>query len=324
MNETIQEETPSWHPSGAHGLALVTACATGVLLLVGGLVTSKGVGLAVPDWPTTFGYNMFLYPWSKMVGGIFYEHSHRLVASGVGFLTLMLAVLLWFRESRKWVRWLGTLALALVIIQGVLGGLRVVLLEQTLAIFHGTLAQLFFALVVSLTLFTSREWQVSPKGILVAEAERIRRLCLLTTGLIFIQGFLGAVLRFTGLFLEFHVLVAFLVAVHVLLVTIRFQRSGPLQKEFGITAPLLGILLILQLVLGLGSFVGKFAPLDIILTPGVVVALTTFHMFVGALMLATSVVLTLRCYRHLALPEPQTSEELLAAQAAGGSEQVST
>ncbi len=323
MNETILDEIRSRHSSGAHGLALVTASLTAVLLVVGGLVTSKGVGLAVPDWPTTFGYNMFLYPWSKMVGGIFYEHSHRLVASGVGFLTLVLAVLLWFREPRKWVRWLGTMALALVILQGVLGGLRVVLLEQALAIVHGSLAQLFFALVVSLALFTSREWEEAHKGIQITEAERIRRLCLLTTGFIFLQGFLGAVLRFTGLFLEFHVLVAFLVAVHVLLVIFRLQRSGSRQRKFGVPALLLGVLLILQLALGFGSFVGKFAPLGLVLAPGAVVALTTSHMFVGALMLATSVVLTLRCYRHLALPDPQSNEEFLAAHAPGSSEQVS-
>lgn len=286
-------------------------------------MTSKGVGLAVPDWPTTFGYNMFLYPWSKMVGGIFYEHSHRLVASGVGLLTLILAGLLWFREPRKWVRWLGTIALGLVVIQGVLGGLRVVLLEQILAVIHGSMAQVFFALIVSLALFTSKEWEDRTKGIQIPGAGRLRRLCLLTTGFIYLQGMLGAVLRFTGSFLEFHVLLAFLVAVHVILVIFRVQRFGPDQRKLVGPALLLGALLILQLALGLGSYLGKFAPLGLVLTPGAVVGLTTAHMVVGALMLATSLVLTLRCYRHLALPEPQSSQEFLPAHAAGRSEQVS-
>ena len=142
-----------------HRLAVITACATFPLLFIGGLVTSKGAGLAVPDWPTTFGYNMFLYPWSKMVGNIFYEHSHRLVASAVGFLTIALALSLWLQERRKWLRWLGVIALALVVLQGVLGGLRVTLLEQSLAIVHASLAQAFFALTVSLALFTSPEWR---------------------------------------------------------------------------------------------------------------------------------------------------------------------
>ena len=129
-----------------HRIALILACATFPLLFIGGLVTSKGAGLAVPDWPTSFGYNMFLYPWSKMVGNIFYEHSHRLVASFVGLLTIALVLTFWLRERRAWLRWLGVGALGLVIAQGVLGGLRVVLLEDTLAIVHAATAQAFFAL----------------------------------------------------------------------------------------------------------------------------------------------------------------------------------
>src|SRR5919108_3165242 len=129
-----------------HRLAVILACATFPLLFIGGLVTSKGAGLAVPDWPTTFGYNMFLYPWSKMVGNIFYEHSHRLAASAVGLLTIALALVLWLRERRSWLRWLGVAALLLVIFQGIIGGLRVILLENVLAMVHAALAQLFFAL----------------------------------------------------------------------------------------------------------------------------------------------------------------------------------
>ena len=94
-----------------------------------------------------------------MVGGIFYEHSHRLVASSVGLLTIALALTFWFHEQRRWLRWLGLAALVLVIVQGVLGGLRVVLLQQTLAIIHACFAQAFFALTVSLALFTSDEWR---------------------------------------------------------------------------------------------------------------------------------------------------------------------
>ena len=117
-------------------------------------MTNTGAALAVPDWPTTFGYNMFLYPWSQMVGGIFYEHSHRLLGSLVGMLTLALAA------SRSGVkagtlRVLGLVAVGAVIVQGVLGGLRVVLLKETLAIVHGCLAQAFFALAVAVAVLTS-------------------------------------------------------------------------------------------------------------------------------------------------------------------------
>src|SRR5438132_5694691 len=132
---------PSSFSLWPHRIAILLAGATFPLLFIGGLVTSKGAGLAVPDWPTTFGYNMFLYPWSRMVGGILYEHSHRLIGSAVGLLTIALALVLWRKESRPWLRWLGVVALGAVIAQGVLGGLRVVLLQQTLAIIHACFAQ---------------------------------------------------------------------------------------------------------------------------------------------------------------------------------------
>src|SRR5690242_21758413 len=103
---TLASPRPSVFSIWPHRLALLLACATFPLLFIGGLVTSKGAGLAVPHWPTTFGYSMFLYTWSQMVGNIFYEHSHRLVASMVGLLTITVAVMLWLREKRAWLRWL--------------------------------------------------------------------------------------------------------------------------------------------------------------------------------------------------------------------------
>ena len=167
----ISRSDPSPKNAGVwpHRLAVLLACATFPLLFIGGLVTSKGAGLAVPDWPTTFGYNMFLYPWSKMVGNIFYEHSHRLVASGVGLLTIALTLALWFHERRHWLRRLGYAALLLVILQGVVGGLRVVLLENTLAIVHAAFAQAFFALTVSLAIFTSPDWRSEPTEPAIAD-----------------------------------------------------------------------------------------------------------------------------------------------------------
>src|SRR5437868_15091085 len=101
------------------------------------MVTSKGVGLAVPDWPTTFGYNMFLFPASKWIGGIFFEHTHRLIASTVGFLTIILAASLWFLDRRRWVRILGIAAVGAGIVQGVLGGFRVRVLIVVVVLFHG-------------------------------------------------------------------------------------------------------------------------------------------------------------------------------------------
>ncbi len=131
------------------------AALTLFLICSGGMVTSKNAGLAVPDWPTTFGYNMFLFPVSQWVGGIFFEHSHRLIASAIGFLTIVLAVWLWRKESRLWLRMLGIVALAAVILQGVLGGLRVTMLKDEIGIFHACLAQAFLGLLVFIAVVRS-------------------------------------------------------------------------------------------------------------------------------------------------------------------------
>ena len=181
-----------------HRFAFFTALATLFLICSGGLVTSKGVGLAVPDWPTTFGYNMFLFPVSQWVGGIFFEHTHRLIASGVGFLTIILAVWLWRGENRRWLRHLGFGALALVILQGVLGGLRVTMLKDEIGIFHACLAQMFFGVLVLITIATSRLWLRLSRIRTVrcaVPAKALARIAIFTTAVIFLQLGLGATMR---------------------------------------------------------------------------------------------------------------------------------
>jgi cytochrome c oxidase assembly protein subunit 15 len=179
-----------------HRFALFTAFATVVLIWSGGNVTSKGAGLAVPDWPNTFGYNMFLFPVSKWVGGIFSEHIHRLIASTIGFLTIILAVWLWRAEGRRWVRNLGYAALVVVILQGVLGGLRVTLLKDEIGIFHACLAQGFFGMLIVIALATSRLWQrLSPNDSTVPTARNLAHLAIVTTSLIYLQLALGATMR---------------------------------------------------------------------------------------------------------------------------------
>src|SRR5947207_12128506 len=125
MSRIVSSFREGGENAGLHRFAFFTACCTAILIFVGGLVTSTGSGLSVPDWPTTYGWNMFTFPMSKWVGGILFEHTHRLVASFVGFLTVVLAVWTWFREKRSWVRRLAVAALGTVIMQGVLGGLTV-------------------------------------------------------------------------------------------------------------------------------------------------------------------------------------------------------
>jgi cytochrome c oxidase assembly protein subunit 15 len=189
--------------------AVLTALATLALIGIGGLVTSHEAGMSVPDWPTTYGYNMFLFPISKWLGGIFYEHSHRLLASLVGLMTTILAVWLWLKDSRQWMHWLGVAAFLLVVAQGVLGGLRVTLHMDSLGIYHATIAQLFFVLTCALALFTSRWWQNIGRDALPRvpnfqnEAaqqrgptmQNLRWLVLATTLLIFAQLIIAAAMR---------------------------------------------------------------------------------------------------------------------------------
>jgi cytochrome c oxidase assembly protein subunit 15 len=269
----------------AHRLALVTAAVTFVLILFGGLVTNTGAALAVPDWPTTFGHNMFLYPWAGMVGGIFYEHSHRLIGAVVGLLTLGLGAALWPLGGR--LRWLGILAVVAVIVQGILGGLRVVLLQGTLAILHGCLAQAFFALLVAIALLTARTSAPSTRGL----APSTLALTVATAGLVYLQIVFGALLTHTGR-LDLHLAGALAVFVLAPIVTARLRRSG--DAVAARTARVLLILLGLQLLLGVGAFVGRFTawPLPAAAVTGLV--LPVAHRLVGSLILGAAVVLALR------------------------------
>jgi heme a synthase len=155
VNDNSDIRTNRW----LNRFAWFTVVATLLLICSGGMVTSKGVGLAVPDWPTTFGYNMFLFPVSKWVGGIFFEHTHRLIASTVGLLTIILAIWIWRVDDRRWLRNLGFGALGAVILQGILGGLRVTLLKDEIGVFHALLAQAFLGMLVVITLATSQLWR---------------------------------------------------------------------------------------------------------------------------------------------------------------------
>ena len=175
--------------------AVLNAVTTFLLIGLGGLVTSHEAGMSVPDWPTTYGYNMFVFPVDKWVGGIFYEHSHRLLASAVGLLTTILAVWLWLKEPRKWLHRLGLTAFLLVIVQGILGGLRVRWQLDWLGVPHGAVAQTFLLLTAAIALFTSRWWVNSAAKKLTAVPGGLRRHVLYVTILIFIQLLIAATMR---------------------------------------------------------------------------------------------------------------------------------
>ncbi len=178
-----------------HRFACFTAAATLLLICSGGMVTSKGVGLAVPDWPTTFGYNMFFFPVSKWVGGIFFEHTHRLIASIIGFLTIILAVWLWRAPVARWIKRLGWASLGAVVLQGVLGGLRVTLLKDQIGIVHACLAQAFFGLLVIIALATSPLWRRLARPVATFPPRSLALLAMVITGIIYGQLGLGATMR---------------------------------------------------------------------------------------------------------------------------------
>jgi cytochrome c oxidase assembly protein subunit 15 len=295
--------------------AAFVSASTVLLIAAGGMVTSTGSGLAVPDWPTTYGYSMFTFPLSKMVGGIFYEHGHRLIASGVGVLTIGLALWVWRREERRWVKRLAAAALAAVIVQGLLGGLTVyLLLPPPVSVAHAALAQLFFCMTVSLAVVLSPGWprRAAPAGDDRIVDARFRRLALATTVMIYLQIIAGAVMRHTGAGLAIpdfplafgrllppdwgwpvvihfaHRIGAVLVAFAILATGARAWRSRRRHADLVAPATLLALLVAVQIALGGWTVLSGREP-----------RVNTAHVVTGALVLATSLVLSLRAHRGL-------------------------
>jgi cytochrome c oxidase assembly protein subunit 15 len=292
-----------------HRLAVATTATTVLLILMGGLVTNTGSGLAVPDWPTTFGYNMFTYPWSRMVGGIFYEHSHRLIGSAVGMLTVAFAASLWWAESRMWVRRLGLLAVLAVVVQGVLGGIRVVLLDHDLAIVHGCVAEVFFALMVSLSLITSSGWRAAEDQARLAQAVGLRRLALGTVPLVYTQLVFGALVAHNGVDAGVHLLLAGLVAVALGTLASRVLRQEAASPWLRRPALLMLALLLVQLSLGIGAYLWRFTSVNAAIEPAYGLALLAAHRVTGAALWGTVVTLALRIVRLVDLTDLRVVRE---------------
>lgn len=299
-----------------HRFAVLTAVATLALIVAGGLVTSTESGLAVPDWPLSYGQLM-----PPMVGGVFYEHGHRMVATAVGILTVVLAVWLARSERRRWVRRLGVLAVAAVIGQGVLGGLTVLyLLPTPVSVAHACLAQAFFCLVVAIAVVTSPRWRPLPRRL-----ESPTRLAAIASGAVFVQLVLGAVMRHTkaGLAIpdfplslgrvvppldSFPVSIAFahrawalVVAALVFAAAARAARAGLKRAGF-----FLGALVLAQIALGAATVLS-----------GKAVAITTAHVAAGALLLGTCVALAIGA---MAVPGRSPGERQIEAFEAAPSE----
>jgi cytochrome c oxidase assembly protein subunit 15 len=292
-----------------HLFALLVAASTAVLIFAGGLVTSTGSGLSVPDWPTTYGWFMLTFPLERMVGGIFYEHSHRLIASGVGALIVVLAIWLWKSEPRAWVRRLGYVALAAVVTQGILGGITVLwFLPDAVSIAHAGLAQLVFCLTVSIALVTSPGWRSLDKTL--TDDSTLRAVATVTTATIYLQIIVGATMRHTGaglaipdfpwafgrlippvwngpIAIHFAHRVGAVIVTALVLATIghvlyHHRSRGELRRP----SLLLAALVAIQVTLGaLTVLSGKHYIIN------------SLHVVTGALVLGTSLVLTLRAYR---------------------------
>lgn len=317
---TVNNSSVAEHSVWRFRLAIFTAFATFPLIFIGGLVTSKDAGMAVPDWPSTFGYNMFTYPWSKMVGGIFYEHGHRLVGSVVGFLTLTLCLWTAFTEKRAWLRRLTWVALLAVCVQGVMGGLRVtVVRNETLgeyaivfAMVHGCFAQAYFALISLIAVFNSRRWTLErPKvkdnslGFSAAHLRSFVKLTTVAVAVIYLQLMLGAIVRHTNQYVYVHISFALVASVTILYVFLRSQQRLTQVTRIHSLARLILLFLGFQVCLGIGSWLalpdmGYISP-----ESQVFFLVPTMHQALGALILVAMVILNTRARRLVVVPEDQ-------------------
>ena len=296
MNSSLSAPTFN---QGLHRFATVLAWLVLLLIVAGALVTSNDAGLAVPDWPTSFGS---LYKIPPMVGGVKYEHGHRMIAQFIGFLTIILAIWTQRVEKRAWMRKLGWAALGLVIAQGVLGGLTVLnLLPWYISTGHALLAQSFFALTLLFSVFTSQRWiAAESRGLLAGEAFHIRALSLLSVAVLYVQLFLGAAFRHNGMHFLPHIIGAVFVTAILLWTAIKALTAYGSVPE--IKKPAIGILALLfvQLALGFGAYRTRVEwGRDAVQPEPSMVATTVAHVAIGALLLGKAFVLAVQTHRHV-------------------------
>lgn len=278
---------------GAHKFAVFLAICTFCLLIAGALVTSNEAALSVPDWPLSFGT---LTP--PMIGGIRYEHTHRVIAALIGLLTIVLAVILARREERRWVRYLAYAAIGAVIAQGVLGGLTVLLyLHYGMPVAHACLAQIFFGIVVSLAVFTSRWWTSERPQLEDHGSPTIHTVATLNAIVIFFQVVLGAGFRHQDIPIWPHIVGAGLVLAAVTWTAVAMRKRFGSSPEISKARMLLHAIFGTQLLLGFAAWWSRLSSAQAPQPMPVMVTLTVIHTVVGALLFAFSIVVVLICYR---------------------------
>lgn len=302
-NQLERQDRPVYR-RGPHFMALFAALFTLPLLYVGGSVTTYRVGLAVPDWPTTFGMNMFLYDFWNAPFGVKVEHTHRLYGAAVGLATIGVCAWLLAFDSRRWMRVLGVVAVIGVIVQGLLGGARVMRLSTTLAAVHGCTGQAFFGLMVAIAVLCGRNWLESPGA--RPDPDRLRPRSFVLAGLVAMQVVLGAWQRHFGspAVVSIHAIVALGIWVQSVLLLGRVRRHRVVASDLTRPAWVHAIATTLQIVLGIVTLF-YILPMDGLPRPiGFYQAVfRTGHQTNGALLLAASIVLVLRAFRHLGTVE---------------------
>ena len=279
--------------SGVHRLAVAVAASTFVLLIAGALVTSNDAALSVPDWPLSYGS---VAP--PMMGGIVYEHTHRLIATAVGLLTVILAVALWRKDERRWVRWLGVAAVGAVIAQGVLGGLTVLLdLHYGMPVAHACLAQIFFGLTVCLAFFTSRWWTSEHAQLDDRGSPSIHSIAVLNAVVVFLQVAFGAGFRHRDIPIWPHLIGACAVMGTIIWTAALLHRRFEDSRELSFARVMLHSVFGLQFLLGIAAWWSRMATADAPRPMPVMVTLTVTHTVVGALVFAASVGVAVLCYR---------------------------
>src|SRR5713101_423210 len=280
--------TTTYNPS-VHRFAVFTVCWTVLLFIAGALVTSNDAALSVPDWPKSFGT---WFPSLRMLaGGAFFEHSHRVIAAVMGFLVLFLAIWLWKTDPRPWMRWFGVTAVGGVVAQAVLGG-EVVrqLLHYWLPVMHACFAQIVFAAVLSIAVFTSRWWVSEHTQLEDVGSPSIHTLAILNAAMIFFQVVLGAGFRHQDIPVWPHITGAFIVLAMVIWTAVVLRKRFGASREMSRARILLHAVFGTQFVLGFGAYWSRLTTADAPQPMPVMVALTVTHTVVGALLFALSVV----------------------------------
>ncbi len=301
------------HPyhRGLHRWSILLAFCTLLLVVAGALVTSRDAGLSVPDWPLSYGKLM-----PKMEGGILYEHGHRMIATTVGIFTIVSLVWILRVERRGWMKTLAVVALVAVIAQGVLGGLTVLyLLPWWISSSHASLAELFFSLTVSMAIFTSQRWLAGPSIVPEDSENPLRGLSLAAALCVLGQLFLGAAVRHKALGSIYHICGAPLVTGVVLWVSMRILLHYARNRELRACAVTLISVTLTQVFLGIAAFMTRIAYADAVQPMPLMVTFTVLHVAVGALTLATSIVLAILVRRNLGeriVMQPLTADALSA------------